>query len=168
MLKIDNINNVDALEALVVDVTNAVSVKICHPNDCASPETQHHMPTLLLVEDNHIALKIVENMVSQMRCQFISCMDGESALHMIETKQLDLIITDIGLPGISGIELTEKIRIWESKTDRKPIPIIGLSAHVPEQTKKNCLQSGMNQILSKPLGLNDLKAIQHQFCNPVS
>ena len=123
-----------------------------------------NIPTLLLVEDNRIALKVVESMVSQTEYQFISCIDGESALHLCQSTNLDMIITDIGLPGISGIELTQKIRLWESQTAREPIPIIGLTAHAADQVKQDCLLSGMNQIYSKPLELKDLKAIQYQFC----
>ncbi len=120
-------------------------------------------PHVLLVEDNLIALHLVETMVTQAGLKFTSAIDGERALVLAKSNTFDLIITDIGLPGISGYELTAAIRQWEKDTHRKPIPIIGLTAYALYETKKECLQSGINSMLSKPINLKTIQELIKQF-----
>jgi signal transduction histidine kinase/CheY-like chemotaxis protein len=122
-------------------------------------------PNLLLVEDNKIALFTLENLVTQSQCQFTSVMDGEAALHLTKTSSFDLIITDLGLPGLSGIDLTHKIRVLEQENQRQPIPIIGLTAHSEEKIKKNCLQAGMSEVYTKPITIEDLAKIKNTYLN---
>jgi PAS domain S-box-containing protein len=123
-------------------------------------------PNLLLVEDNKIALFTLENLVTQSQCQYISVMDGESALHLAQSNSFDLIITDLGLPGLSGIDLTRRIRALERENHKQPIPIIGLTAHSEEKIKKNCLQSGMNEVYTKPMTIEVLAKIKNIYLNP--
>ena len=114
-------------------------------------------PHVLLVEDNIIALLLIETLVTQAGLKFTSAIDGESALILAKSINFDFIITDIGLPGISGYELTYAIRQWEKDTNKDPVPIIGITAHALSEVKNECLQSGMQNMLSKPI---DLKTIQ--------
>lgn len=130
--------------------------------DSPTFEVDHHSqkPKLLLVEDNKIALFTLENLIAQSQCQFISVMDGETALNLAQTDSFDLIITDLGLPGLSGIDLTRKIRTFEKENHKLPIPIIGLTAHSEEKIKSNCLQAGMNEMYTKPMTLEVLAKIK--------
>ena len=57
---------------------------------------------------------------------------------------------DVGLPGKNGCEATEEIRRWEKSSDQHT-PIIALTAHVDEDNKSHCIQSGMDYVLTKPL-----------------
>lgn len=120
-------------------------------------------PQLLLVEDNKIALFTLENLIKQSQCCFTSVMDGEAALQLAQTHSFDLIITDLGLPGLSGIDLTRKIRMFEKEKYKAPIPIIGLTAHSEEKIKRNCLQSGMNEVYTKPMTTAILARIKHTY-----
>ncbi|WP_158617433.1 PAS domain-containing hybrid sensor histidine kinase/response regulator [Legionella sp. km772] len=114
---------------------------------------------VLIVEDNTIALKVAEAVAISVGCQVYSATDGEEAFALIQTNIFDLIITDIGLPGISGYELTQKIREWE-KTNHKPnVPIVGLTAHAKSHAEKNCLDAGMNDVFSKPITTELMAAI---------
>lgn len=123
----------------------------------------HEAPVILLVEDNLIALRFVETIVAQAGCRFISAIDGEKAFELAKNDIFDLIITDIGLPGISGIELTYLIREWEKSLNRTGIPIIGLTAHDLGESEGKCLQSGMNQVFSKPLYLYQMQELVNQY-----
>ena len=121
------------------------------------------MPHLLLVEDNIIALNIIENLVQKTHCQYTSVTDAESAYAMLEHNSFDLIITDLGLPGLSGYELTKKIRQWEMALHQNPIPIVGLTAHANEQVRTQCLQAGMQDVFGKPMTLAMLQKIIHDY-----
>ncbi len=129
-------------------------------------ESLDNAPLVLLVEDNRIALRIAESTAAKVGCRYVSAIDGEHALALVKTMDFDLIITDIGLPGISGQEFTRLIRNWETSQPNPPIPIIGLTAHVQAITKAECLQSGMNEIFTKPIDLITMQSIINTYLSP--
>lgn len=122
-----------------------------------------HTPHLLLIEDNRIALRMTEKIASNAGCRFTSAIDGEHALELTRMMDFDLIITDIGLPDISGNEVTRRIREWEASLDKKPVPIVGLTAHAPAKAIIECRQAGMNDIFSKPINLSTMNVIINQY-----
>jgi CheY-like chemotaxis protein len=118
---------------------------------------------ILLVEDNLIAMKIAEAILIQTGCCFESATDGELAYELATHDRYDLIITDIGLPGISGIEFARSLRKWEVSQNKRKTPIIGLTANDRELTLKKGLDSGMDNILSKPLTLEQMNQIKETY-----
>lgn len=128
-----------------------------HSMDIFSPNPLH----VLLVEDNAVALHIIETLATQAGLRFTSAKNGEHALDLVKSQVFDLIITDIGLPGISGYELTQAIRQWEKDSFKNPTPIVGLTALW--EAKEECLRSGMNHMISKPINLKILKELMHQY-----
>lgn len=120
-------------------------------------------PHILLVEDNHIALEIVETNAVKAGCRFTSATNGERALALAKSMEFDLIITDVGLPSLSGTEMAMQFRHWESINNKKPIPIIGLTAHILQSEKDACMQSGINAVLSKPVDHHTIKKVVDEF-----
>ncbi|WED44448.1 response regulator [Legionella cardiaca] len=109
-------------------------------------------PHVLLVEDNSIALHLIETIARKAGCQTEAAANGEQALELIKTNNFDLLITDIGLPGMSGDDLSRSIREWEKNSSSpKHIPIVGLTALPLSQAEEKCFNSGMDKILSKPI-----------------
>ncbi|BCA95168.1 hypothetical protein TUM19329_15290 [Legionella antarctica] len=90
---------------------------------------QTPLPYCLLIEDNPTALIVLESFVSQTGCAYLSATSGEDALNLIKSTHFDLIITDIGLPGISGTELCSLTRAFEKEKNLTQRPIIGLTGH---------------------------------------
>ena len=130
------------------------------PNE---PTIYNEAPHLLLVEDNRIALEIIETITVRAGCRFTSAVDGERALELAKSMYFDLIVTDMGLPGLSGRELTSHIRAWEVIQKKKPVPIVGLTAHVFDVEKSECIQCGMSAVLRKPIDLKTIRSIIDQF-----
>lgn len=130
-----------------------------------APLDSNHSPLLLLIEDNLIALKTLERLVQAAGCRFLSAMDGEQAFKLATTQPIDLIITDIGLPDFSGIELTQRIREWESLEHKKPISIVGLTGHALQQAESECLKVGMNKVLCKPANATIIQTLVNPFFN---
>ncbi len=128
-----------------------------------TPASAHEAPHILLIEDNLIALRLVETLTRQAGCRHTSVLDAESALNLLAHESFDLILTDIGLPGMSGIELTARIREAERASKAPSVPIIALSAHVDAHSEADCLHAGINAILQKPARLPALKAMIRQF-----
>lgn len=130
-----------------------------------SPSTQkikkHHSPSpfCLLIEDNSTALKVLESLVSKAGCRYLSTTNGEDGLHLIKSNQFDLIITDIGLPGISGTEFCSLARTWESENNKAPQPIIGLTGHARDTAYNECIASGMNDVYTKPANIKLIQTL---------
>ena len=121
------------------------------------------IPNVLLVEDNAIALHLIETIATEAGLRFISAVNGEDALSLAKSHAFDLIITDIGLPGISGYELTHSIRQWEMTHLKKPTPIIGLTALAIHEAKTAGVVCGMNSLICKPINLNMFRALLVQY-----
>lgn len=126
-------------------------------------ESNINAPYLLLIEDNPIALKILETIVGNEGFRFISSTTGEDALVLAKSTQFDLIITDVGLPGISGHEFTRCFRKWEASNKKKATPIVGLTGHARDAARKECIACGMNDVFSKPASTPMVKDIVSQF-----
>jgi two-component system aerobic respiration control sensor histidine kinase ArcB len=161
-------------DALLEKTTASAQGKIPHPfnkphtqspiGDASNiPTTDSHAPYILLVEDNPIALSIIESLVKATHCPFESVTDGERALELATTHEFDLILTDIGLPGISGHQFTEIFRRWEKTHKKSPIPIIGLTAHLRNTAIKECLLCGMNDVYTKPATLVMIQKILKEY-----
>lgn len=115
---------------------------------------------VLLVEDLIIAAKLSKLLLTDLNCSVDIAMDGESALQFVKCNPYQLVILDIGLPDISGNEVARKIREWE-KSQVKQIPIVALTAHVENEKQEECIQAGIDLVLSKPL----LKQTAHDMLN---
>ncbi|MFT4057938.1 MAG: ATP-binding protein [Legionella sp.] len=107
-------------------------------------------PHLLLVEDNLMALKVLESLVAKAGCTYQSTSTGEDAFALTQLTAFDLIIADIGLPGISGNEFAAKVRQWETENAKEAQPIVGLTGHAKEKAYNECIASGMNDVFTKP------------------
>jgi len=120
-------------------------------------------PLLLLIEDTPLALLGLESIVKKAGYRFKSAVDGEQGLELVKENDFDLIITDIGLPGLSGIEVTKQIRDWEKVHYRKKTPIIALSAHAAHLTESECRQAGMDKVFAKPANIDMVQSVVRQF-----
>ncbi|CDZ77795.1 Autoinducer 2 sensor kinase/phosphatase LuxQ [Legionella massiliensis] len=118
---------------------------------------------LLLVEDNQIALLALEAVVNQAGFRYSTAVDGESALDLVKSEAFDLIITDLGLPGLSGVDLAKRIRKFEKMHDRRPVPIIGLTGHSESKIKDKCIKAGMNDAITKPISPEILEKIKGTY-----
>lgn len=114
-------------------------------------------PNILLVEDNPIALHMLETVAQKSQCRFMTATSGEEALALATSTDFDLIVTDIGLPGISGIEFTKQLRSSEKQRNKQPVSIVGLTAHARDEAEKDCLQAGMQQVFTKPVTIKILQ-----------
>ncbi|MCH9636770.1 MAG: response regulator [Gammaproteobacteria bacterium] len=104
---------------------------------------------ILLVEDDKLAAKIVESILTELNCVIDIAPNAKTALRLVQEKDYQLILMDIGLPDMDGIALTHRIRLqqWQ-RTDTTPI--IGLTAHIDVENRQRCLDAGMNTVMLKP------------------
>lgn len=112
---------------------------------------------ILLIEDDIISQRVAKSFLEDLGCKVEACENAEDALQLLEQNfDFDCIMTDVGLPNMSGIELIEKIRN-QTKFDPQ-IPIITLTAHAHQDDRANCFKAGANEVLTKPVDRYELQA----------
>ncbi|MGC8635207.1 MAG: response regulator transcription factor [Candidatus Limnocylindrales bacterium] len=109
-------------------------------------------PTLLLVEDDHATRHAVALYLEKRGHHVYQAADAQAALEEWEAHRADLVLLDLGLPDLDGIEVVRRIR-REGTT-----PIIILSARGEERDKVAALEAGADDYLSKPFGMEELRA----------
>lgn len=107
---------------------------------------------ILIVDDDIGVLKSVRANLQARDCQTLTAMDGVEALQVIGEENPDLIILDITMPKMSGFEVCRQVREWSQ------VPIIMLSARDDVEEKVKCLNSGADDYITKPFGVNELAA----------
>ncbi len=115
--------------------------------------------TIFIVEDNEVYLKLVKAVVNTMPdLEVIMETEGGRALELIKKDNPDLIILDIQLPGINGIEICKELR---KLTPFKNTPIIAMTGYPEDFDESIVSEAGFSKFFSKPIELNDfIKSIQ--------
>ena len=117
------------------------------------------MSHVLLIEDNLIGARLTEIIIQQAGCQFSFAINGEQALELMQTTRFDLILTEVNLPGMSVEQMILAIREREKALSRTPIPIIGLTVDILEETESDYLNAGIAELIKKPLHLQKMQEI---------
>lgn len=119
---------------------------------------------VLAVEDHEAAAKILEVSFRILRVPAKICMQGEPAVATIKEHHDDygLVLLDVGLPDISGIEVTKQIRAFEAEHNLPPIYICAFTANSDKDNEHNCRQAGMNNFKTKPMEVFELEAFLHE------
>lgn len=103
--------------------------------------------SVLVVEDNPVNLKLIGMLLKKIGCEVAMCENGHEALDRLRTETYDVILMDIQMPQMSGIETTAILRNERHCT----IPIIALTASAMKQDEQTALAAGMNDYLTKPV-----------------
>jgi len=141
------------------------------------PETQPEPPVeskpkvvshgryhILVADDNLVNRKVVHHMLEKKGHEVISVEDGKEALHAIENRIVDLILMDVQMPVMNGLEATAAIRKREENSPMHT-PIIALTAHAMKGDREKCLEAGMDDYISKPINPAELFATMDRVVN---
>jgi signal transduction histidine kinase/CheY-like chemotaxis protein len=121
------------------------------PDDLLAPSVGLPSGTVLVVEDNRFNRQLLEDILAAWRLQVIQAEDGWHALQLTEQRRFDLILLDIRMPDIDGIEVARRIRNREQERSEAPVPIIAITADADTATRKACLGAGIDAVLAKPV-----------------
>ncbi len=122
-----------------------------------------HKIKVLLIEDSLLSRKVVKTMLEGFDCQVDIAATGEEGIVLSQKNHYDLMLIDIGLPGIDGI-MTAKLIRDQGKTDYHT-PIIALIAHNDSELREEAIAAGMNDILVKPLNGFIAEEILSHYCH---
>jgi two-component system KDP operon response regulator KdpE len=107
---------------------------------------------VLVVDDDSQMLKAVTNALSARGYEVLKAGNGETALSLAAEEDLDLVLLDLGLPGIEGQEVIGRLRAWSD------LPVIIISVRDSQEEKVAALDAGADDFITKPFGMKELLA----------
>jgi len=129
------------------------------------PQTELNWPTdlsVLLVEDNVINQKVATRSLRKLGLTADVAGNGLEALQALEIKEYDLIFMDMQMPEMDGLTATQEIRKLFPGHVEKPL-IIAMTANAMQGDRQRCLDAGMNDYLSKPIKLDDIRLVLRRW-----
>lgn len=109
---------------------------------------------ILIAEDNKMNQHLMSKYMSKLGWDFVIVDNGLLATEASRSDNFDIILMDIDMPILDGIEATRYIRVFNKK-----IPIIALTAYADDQMRTECAEAGMNAFLAKPCSRDDIKVV---------
>jgi signal transduction histidine kinase len=119
------------------------------PDKKAGPQTTLAGKRILLVDDNKMNVLLAQTILKKWEMIYDSAYDGKEALDLFKNNEYDLVLTDIQMPVMGGVELTHEIR-YNGGPEKSGIPILGITAHVLQENRDAYLKVGMNDLVLKP------------------
>jgi two-component system, cell cycle response regulator DivK len=127
-----------------------------------SNESADQQPLVLVVDDNEDNLLLLSFVVEQLNCQIITAKDGQTTLELAQSRQPTLILLDMMLPDLDGMEVFQRLR---QNLLTKEIPVIVVTAMASQQDRDRILLAGCNAYVSKPYSVDELEKLLSCYLN---
>lgn len=141
----------DLEEVVMAALTQVIPSKSETQGSCSFPNIV--LPgslRILLAEDSYVNQKLVRGLLERKGHAVAIASTGLEALEALRTRAFDLVLMDVQMPLMDGLEATRTIRRWEA-AGRQHIPIIAMTAHAMKGDRERCLESGMDGYVAKPI-----------------
>lgn len=123
------------------------------------PATQaNRLFNILLAEDNVINQRVATRILEKRGHTVVAVSNGQEAVQSLECEKFDLVLMDVQMPEMDGLEATAAIRRTERRTGSH-VPIIAMTAHAMKGDRERCLEAGMDDYVSKPVDAQQLFAV---------
>jgi len=111
---------------------------------------------ILLAEDNPVNAMVASGRLEKWGCTCITVENGRDALSMFQNERFDVVLMDVSMPELDGIQTTRALREIEKSTGSH-ISIIAMTAHALPEDRERCLNAGMDDYISKPVNFDELR-----------
>jgi len=118
---------------------------------------------ILVAEDNVINQKLISEIIKNLGADISIANNGKEAVSLRQSHTYDMILMDIQMPVLGGIEATEEIIRWEQEEGVTHTPIVALTANALQGDREKYLKAGMDDYLSKPIDIGNLKRVLAQY-----
>lgn len=125
--------------------------------DDKTPELEMRSLNILIVDDSDVNQVVLGEMLASLGHSYISAYDGNDALDVIAQTDIDIVFMDWHMDELNGSQTTQKLREIYGDDQRSNLVIIGLTANALKEVKVEAIQVGMNDLLTKPFTLRDIK-----------
>lgn len=146
-----------AIATQVIPTTSVVTV--------ASLSQDRQALKVLLADDNAVNRMLAVRLLNKAGHQVIVAENGREAVQAWEAEQPDVILMDVQMPVMDGLEATQLIRNLEQQKQLNATPIIALTANAMERDREQCLAAGMDDFLSKPFQIQALLEVVQRVCS---
>ena len=115
---------------------------------------------VLVAEDNPTNRAVIGTLLRKLEIGFECVEDGHAAVIAVaQESRPDLVLMDVQMPIMDGLEATSRIRRWEADNGATHLPIVALTASAYDEDRQRCLDAGMDDFLTKPVHLDELEAM---------
>lgn len=121
---------------------------------------------VLLAEDEPLNVMLAQEVLHMFGCAVEVVGTGSAALEAVKARAFDVVLLDFHMPGMTGVEAAAAIRHWEQLQQRDPLRILGLTASAMPDDIKQCLKAGMDQVITKPFDIEQLRRTLASACCP--
>lgn len=149
----------DGSVAPILDLNRVIEFSHSEEQTLIAPEKESHQTTLLVVDDSLSNRTAVSQMVERMGYQVETARDGIDGLEMLNKQTFDLVITDLEMPRMNGLELAQAMQSW------KRLPIIMLTSRSTQKHKQLATEAGIDAYLTKPVDYQTLSTHVSQLLN---
>ena len=111
-------------------------------------------PVVLVVEDNRINRMVATQMLKRDGIGALEADSGHRALEELRERPVDLVLMDVQMPGMDGLETARLVRRGEGGEENRHVPIIAITAYASPEDEAACYDAGMDRYLSKPLNMD--------------
>jgi two-component system cell cycle response regulator DivK len=115
---------------------------------------------VLCIEDNESNMRLISRIVEGEKHEFLKATNGLVALNLVQEERPDLILLDINIPGLDGLEVARRLKSDERSAG---IPLIATTANVLLGDRERCLEAGCDEYLPKPLDVRELQILLRRF-----
>jgi CheY-like chemotaxis protein/HPt (histidine-containing phosphotransfer) domain-containing protein len=133
--------------------------------DLIVEDRQRRGRAVLLVEDNATNRRVAELFLERAGCEVVLAADGAEALAALQERQVDLVLMDVQMPVMDGLEATRRIR--QDVPGGTRIPIVGLTASALKEQAEDCRAAGMDDVIAKPIERERLEAVLERYAPAV-
>jgi CheY-like chemotaxis protein/HPt (histidine-containing phosphotransfer) domain-containing protein len=140
-------------EGKVRGPTNSVLLEI--RNGDAKEDLPDGGLRVLLAEDNLVNQRLILAVLEKQGHRVSTVPNGAAAVRAVQQEAFDLVLMDVQMPEMNGLDATRAIRAWEQQIGSH-LPIIAMSAHAMKGAREDCLHAGMDEYLSKPVQMPEL------------
>ncbi len=126
----------------------------------------HHL-RVLLADDDATSKIVVKKYLEKMGHQVLAVDNGVQALSKLHKAPFDIVFMDIQMPYLNGIEVTRAIRLGEAGITNRNVPVIAITAYAMSGDKEKFLQAGMDDYISKPVDMENLKALLERMVQDI-
>ena len=141
----------------IVTVLGASSAETAPVEEVPSTVPALQSARVLLAEDNPVNQRLAQGVLEKLGCHVTIAENGNQAVAAWSAHQFDVLLMDVQMPEMDGIEATAEIRRLEQTLGRRT-PIVAMTAHAMTGDRERCLEAGMDDYLSKPVRLHKLRA----------
>jgi CheY-like chemotaxis protein len=118
-----------------------------------------NQPTILVVDDNPTNQELAQQLLKVLGYSSLTASDGSQALALYRKESLAAILMDLNMPLMDGLTATRNIRNIEREEGKKRVPVVTWTASSGYTTEQDCLDAGMDDILSKPVDLEKMRTV---------